>query len=146
MTNKDKKELACKLFVSGAITSQGELARRIGVREATVSKWKKDGGWEDMKKSLLVTREEELKNLMDQLVEVNHRIKSKPEGSRYPDTKEADIQTKLTASIRKLTVETSIAEIIDVMIGFNEFIGKLNIQHAQLINDYQDAYIKSKLR
>ena len=146
MTNEQKKDLAQLLYTRGIVTHQGELALRVDVTEDTISKWKKAGSWDDMKKSLLTTRQEELRNLYDQLSELNAAIKQKPEGERYADSKQADIQRKITASIRELETETSVAQVVDVFIGFSEFIRKqADLDTAKQVSDLQDAYIKKLL-
>ena len=143
MTNKEKRELARILYCKGAVDNQGELASRLGISEQTISKWKKQDGWEDLRKSLLTTRQEELRNLYDQLSELNASIKSKDEGKRYADSKEADIQRKITASIRELETETSLAEVVDVFTKFNDFVQKIDFEKAKEMIELQDGFIKS---
>jgi uncharacterized protein YjcR len=145
MTNKQKQTLAKLLYVRGVITHQKELAERVGVREATVSGWKKKGNWDRLKRSLLVTRQEQLGHLYGQLEELSTAISGKPEGERYANSKQGDIYAKLTAAIGKLESELSVQQVIDVMMRFNEFIAKADLEDAQRIIDYQDAFIKSLL-
>lgn len=55
-----------------------EIAERVGVRPNTVSKWIKDGEWEKLRKSLLVTRQAMISDLYDQLQVLNDHIKTRP--------------------------------------------------------------------
>lgn len=57
-----------------------EIAEREGVkvRPNTLSKWIKDGGWEKLRKSLLVTRKNMISDLYDQLDLLNTNIKTRP--------------------------------------------------------------------
>jgi len=143
MNNAKKRELARVMFCQGAVQNQGELAARLEISEQTISAWKKKDGWEDMRKSLLTTRQEELRNLYDQLSELNASIKKKPEGERYASSKEADVQRKITASIRELETETSIAEVVDVFMKFSEFMQKIDFDKAKEILSYQDSFVKT---
>jgi len=143
MNNAKKRELARVMYCQGAVSNQGELAARLEVSEQTISSWKKKDGWDGMRKSLLTTRQEELRNLYDQLSELNAAIKNKPEGERYANSKEADVQRKITASIRELEIETSIAEVVDVFTKFSEFMQKVNFDKAKEMLIYQDSYVKT---
>ena len=57
-----------------------EIAARDGVkvRPNTLSKWIKDGKWEKLRKSLLVTRQKMVSDLYDQLDLLNTNIKTRP--------------------------------------------------------------------
>jgi uncharacterized protein YjcR len=145
MTNKQKKALAEMLFVRGGVSNQTELAEKVGVRPATITKWKKEGGWDKLRKSLLVTRQQQLAFLYDQVDELSQAIRKKEPGQRYANSKEGDIYAKLTTSIAKLETEVSVAEIVTVQMQFSEFIASADLAHAQMILEYQDAFIKSRL-
>lgn len=145
MTNAQKKEYARLLFLKENMTQQ-EIAQRVGCTEATLSGWKTKEGWDTMKKSLLATRQEELARLYDQLKELNDYILTKQEGQRFANSKEADVIRKLTASIRELETDISIAQVVDVMIPFNEFMRKIDIDKAKEMIELQDSFIKSLMR
>jgi transposase-like protein len=146
MNAKRKLELAQLLYTRGVVSDQSELAVRVGVTPQTISRWKKKHGWENMRKSLLTTRQEELRRLYDQLKELNDHIRSKPEGQRYANSKEADTITKITSAIRNLETEVSASQTIDVFMKFNEFIQNVeDLQLAQKIVELQDAFVKSLL-
>ena len=63
------------------------------------------GNWEQLKASITITREEQLKNLYRQLAELNNAIMGKPEGERFPNAAEADTISKLSNAIKKLETE-----------------------------------------
>ena len=146
MTNDQKKELAKLLFFQTELT-QAEIAERVDVRAATVSTWVQKESWNRVRKSILATRQKELGRLYDQLEELNDKIASREKGQRYSNNKEADIASKLTASIRQLETETSLAIVIDVFTKFNEFIRKIEgLDEAKQIFAYQDAFVKSLMK
>lgn len=66
LKKEQEKEYAKMLFLSQNQT-QKEIAERVGVTEKTLTKWIAEGGWEKLKKSLLVTKANQLAMLYDQL-------------------------------------------------------------------------------
>lgn len=139
-----KKEWAMHLFVKEQLT-QKEIAARVDVREATVSSWVAKGGWRRMQQSVLATRATELANLYAQLAELNAAIRLRPEGERFANAKEADTLSKITSAIRSLETDTSIADIVDVFMKFNEYVRKVKFEAITDLVELEDAFIKSKL-
>src|SRR5690349_18739838 len=99
ITISDKQYLAKILFTREQL-DQKVVAKKVNVSEKTMSKWVNEFQWKNLRKRLLVSKEEVLNNLYEQMEELNNSIRKKNEGQRYGNTKEADIQIKLTASIR----------------------------------------------
>lgn len=72
-----ERDLAKVLFVNDNV-SQKEIAERLKVTEKTVGKWVKDGDWEKLKISLLVTKDNQLTGLYNQLAATMEEIKTRP--------------------------------------------------------------------
>ena len=144
MTNAQKKEWAKTLYLRENLTQQ-EIADRVGVSRVTVSNWVRTGKWEEQKAGLTLTRQEQVANLYRQVAEINRAISARAEGERYPNSKEADILGKLSASIRNMEQETGIADIISVLTGFIEWLRPLDLDKAKELTRLADAYIKDKL-
>ena len=72
-----EKDFAKILFVNENI-SQKEIANRLNVTEKTIGRWVKDGGWESLKTSMLVTKDNQLTSLYNQLENINKEIKERP--------------------------------------------------------------------
>lgn len=104
LTNEQKKAWAKTLYTRETLT-QAEIAERVGVSRVTVNNWIGKGNWEQLKASITITREEQLKNLYRQLAELNNAIMGKPEGERFPNAAEADTISKLSNAIKKLETE-----------------------------------------
>jgi uncharacterized protein YjcR len=147
MANKKERERehAKILYLKENCTFK-EVAERVGVSERTVSRWATEGKWDDLKTSLLTTKEDELRRLYAQLKELNTAIESKPEGKRYSDSKEADIFSKITASIRQLETETSVAQIVEVSRQMAEWLRAVDLEKAKQFVSWADAFIKTKLK
>lgn len=144
LTNAQKKEWAKTLYLRENLTQQ-EIADRVGVSRVTVSNWVRAGKWEEQKAGLTLTRQEQVANLYRQVAEINRVISARAEGERYPNSKEADILGKLSASIRNMEQETGIADIISVLTGFIEWLRPLDLDKAKELTRLADAYIKDKL-
>lgn len=147
LTRAEKKELAKALYLSDKGKTQKEVAKAIGVTEATVSKWAADDKWSELRDSLVLTRDEQLSRLYAQLRAFNDYIDTKEEKLRFPTSKEADALRKISKSIKDLEVETSIAETIEVLKKVLDFIRPLvSFEQAQAIRRLFDQYVKNVLK
>lgn len=147
LTMSQKKEWAQLLYTQQNIT-QKEAAERVGVSAVTMNKWVRVGKWDELKVSITITREEQLKSLYRQLTEMNRTIaeRESAEGNRYPTSAEADTISKLANAIDKLETETGLNEILS---SFKEFLGwlrKFDIPAAQKLVPLFDDFVKTKLR
>lgn len=158
-----EKEYAKILFVQQNLT-QKEIAERVAVSEKTIGKWVADGAWDKLKRSLLVTKKQQISMLYDQLEWLNEQIanrsilydapnplpKDKKE-SDYPiiqgnvaTSKEADTIMKLTASINKMETETSIGHIVEVAQEFIDFARDVDFKLSKEITTIFDMFINHK--
>ena len=72
-----ENDLAKILFVNEGVT-QKEIAERLNLTEKTVSKWVKEGEWDKLKTSMLVTKDNQLTALYRQLENLNGEIATRP--------------------------------------------------------------------
>ncbi len=144
ITNAQKKEWAKTLYLRENLTQQ-EIADRVGASRVSISNWVRSGKWEEQKAGITLTRQEQVANLYRQVAEINKTITSRPEGERFPTTKEADILGKLSSAISKMEQEVGIADKINVLTGFIEWLRKADLKKAQEITTFADAYIKDSL-
>lgn len=144
-TNTDKKELAQLLYTRNDL-NQKEVAARVGVTEKTLGNWIKDGLWNDLKKSLLTTKDEQLRHFYDQLSELNTAIKERDPGSRYADSKEADTLVKISAAIRNMETETNVGQIIEVAREFLNWMQADDLELAKTVTRLFDGFVKDKLK
>lgn len=144
LNNSQKKQWAQTLYLRENLT-QLEIAERVGVSRVTVSKWVRDGKWEEQKAGITLTRQEQVANLYRQVAEINRTIATRHEGERFPNSKEADILGKLSAAIRNMEQETGIADVISVLTAFIEWLRPLDLDKAKELTRLADAFIKDKL-
>jgi len=176
-----EKDFAKVLFVNDNV-SQKEIAARLFVTEKTIGKWVKDGEWESLKTSMLVTKDNQLTSLYKQLETLNKEIATRPivydiptfllkpikvkdshgdETLEYPKvnpkdypikignvatSKDADIISKITSSIKKLETETNIGETVEVAKQLIQFISSQDLAFSKILTEYCDAFITSKMK
>lgn len=140
-----EKEHARLLFVNERLTFE-QIAERVNppVSPRTVSRWALEGDWEAMRKSLLTTRQSVLTMLYNQLEAITIEIAKRD--NPVPISKEADTITKITSSIQRLEVETSLGEYIETGRKVLTFIQGVDLEHAKLFNSYFDEFISSELK
>lgn len=179
---KRLQEIAERLYLADESLTQKEIAEKVGITEKTLGKWINDLGWSEKRKSLLVTKKNQLIVLYNQLEQINEEIRTrkivydvpqwllKPTklkdegGAEYlhyheynetdypvkigntPTSKEADIISKITSSIKKLETETNTGEIIETGIAFINFIKPHDLEFAKKFQGHYDSFIQTKLK
>jgi transcriptional regulator with XRE-family HTH domain len=144
LTREQKKDFARNLFLSNPGISQKEVAGRVGVSTQTMCRWVEVEKWDQLNKSLLLSKSETLSDLYDQLLEAKDAVKNREKGKRFMSSKEADAVLKITAAIKNLETETNIAEKTEVGKQFLAFVRKItDFERSNLIAGYFDSYIKS---
>lgn len=143
ITKKEEQNYAQILYVSENLTAK-EIASRVGVTQKTMGRWIKDGNWDQLRKSMLVTKQKMITMLYDQLEALNNDIAKRQPA--IPNGKEADIISKITTSIQRLETEASIAETIEVAKSFINYIREYDLEFAKKITEHFDSYIQYKMR
>ena len=144
VTNIEKKEWASLLFIHQKMT-QKEIAEKVGVSEVTLSKWVNDGNWNKLKTSLVMTKQEQLARLYNQVSELNSAIEQREKGHRHANSREADVIAKLSKAIKSLESDISLAEVINVFVAFNEFCRSVtSLDEVKKMVQLEDAYIRHK--
>ena len=144
LINAQKKEWAQLLYINEHL-SQKEVAERVKVSKVTMNKWVKDGKWDEMKASLTITREEQLKRLYNQIAALNKEIAER-ENQRYATASESDTLSKLASAINKMEIEIGLADIISVSRRFLEWVRKVNVDKAKELSGLFDGFIKDNLK
>lgn len=133
------------LYLNSAMT-QKEIAKKVGVSENSLSNWVTDGKWEALKTTLLSTHDEQLKNLYKILEMLNKQGKEALEDDDPDTNPDADAIIKITKAIKYLEKDGSgMGETYITLMDFLTFIQRDNMEHAQLVNNYADAFIKERL-
>lgn len=143
ITKKEERNYAQILYVNENLTAK-EIAARVGVTQKTMGRWIKDGKWDQLRKSMLVTKQKMITMMYDQLEALNNSIAERTPA--IPDGKEADIISKLTTSIQRLETEASVAETIEVAKSFINYVREYDLELAKEITEHFDSYIQYKMK
>jgi hypothetical protein len=140
----DKQYLAKILFTREHLDAK-VVAKKVGVSEKTMSKWVNEFNWKSLRKRLLVSKEEILNNLYEQLEALDDEIRTA--AKKYPDTKQADIKIKLTASVRNLETDLAIADLVESGIRFVKHLQKVGtIEQTLEVAELWNSFILSSIR
>lgn len=123
LTLAQKKDLLYSYYMSGEYNNK-ELAQMSGLSAVTVGKCIIEGKWKERKEAISVTCDNQLKMFITQLNALNKHINDRDEGNKFPNSKEADTQIKLTNAIEKLKGNKDLTDTIEVMEGFIRFVQK----------------------
>jgi transcriptional regulator with XRE-family HTH domain len=145
-TIQRKKDYAKLLYTTQGVTVGKELAERAGVSEQSISKWRNEENWEHLRASVIITKESEIKRFYAQIVELNDHIDAREKGHRFANSKEADVQLKLTAAVKNLETETSVAEAIEVLKNFIQHVRQYDYEQAMAITTAADGYVKTLMK
>lgn len=143
LSKEQEKAYAKILYVQEKLTAK-EISERINVSEKTIGKWIEVGKWKNERKSMLITKQSQITMLYDQLDWLNTDILTR--NIKVATSKEADAISKITSSINRLEVETSLGVTIEVAKNFIEFLRGVDLDKAKSVTDLFDIYIQSKMK
>ncbi|GIZ10276.1 DUF1804 family protein [Flavobacterium sp. UMI-01] len=143
ISKAQEREYARILYVSERITFK-EIAERTGVTEKTIGKWAVADNWDKLRKSLLTTKENQLVHWYNQLEAMNEMIAERD--VPVPDSKEADVMSKITSNIQRLETEIGLGEYVEVSRKLLTFIQTIDLSDAKKFKNYIDEFINSKLK
>jgi predicted RNA-binding protein len=146
LNTKQKKEWAYTLYTKENMVIQKQLALKVDVSENTISRWVRDDNWEKYRNNMLLTREEQMQNLLQELVELNESILTKAVGKRYADSKEADVRRKIIKDIKDLETKANLSEIIQVSTRFTKWLSTFNLEKAKEVSDLLNSFIKENMK
>ena len=72
--SKSKREAACRLYLTGGVSSLAEIARRIRVKPHTLSRWRTDEDWDGLRLKIERRAAEQMaERIASDRVELNER-------------------------------------------------------------------------
>ena len=147
MKSLSDKQYLAKILYTREQLDQKIIAKKVNVSENTISKWVKDFNWKKLRSRLLLSKDDQITEMYEELEEISKKIKEKSPGDRFADTKQADIRIKTTAAIRNLETDLGIAEIVDVGIKFIKFLQMTeDIDTIHLIADFWHSFIQYSIK
>ncbi|WP_278816688.1 MULTISPECIES: helix-turn-helix domain-containing protein [Prevotellaceae] len=144
-SNINKKDIAKDLYLKGGCT-QEEIAAKVGTTRQTVSRWAREGKWEELRASFTISTENILAGMIRQVSEIQNQANARKEGERSFTSKEADTVVKITSAIKKLQNDAGITDIVNVGIKFTNWLRGIDIEKAKEYNELWDLFIKDQLK
>ena len=137
LTNTQKRQLAERLYVQTDL-SQKEIAADLDVSEKSLSKWKTEGKWDQLKAATTTGTS----NLVKALLEENQGIvdDARKENRRI-NSKEADIIAKNASTIERLDKKLNLVTVIEVFTNYNKWLVEINPKLAGDNTDWQRKYL-----
>ena len=151
MKKKDSsklKSLARSLFINGA--TMVEIADKLDVSRATVSRWKEAEGWQEARAAKNISRPELVNKLLlgiDNLIE-----KCQEDNNPLLLGSLADKLSKFASAIEKLDKKANVVDTIEVFMAFSKWMEyraqtdpEITPELLKIFNKYQDLYIAESI-
>ena len=116
-----------------------ETALTVAVDEATVRMWVKEGEWDGIKTSLLISKTAQIKRYYDLLRDLDQKS-----GNEF-NLKHADLSIKYTAAIENLSGGATVCDILDVFEPFIKWMRRKDLPFTKKLILHCDAFVKQQL-
>ena len=117
-----KKRLAFTLFVDNGF-EQRVISTITGISEPSISKWKKDGNWDEERRIAIMGPDKQMRRIIRMYDTMLTTIEKRKPPFNCPDSKEADIMNKMADTVKKLTS--------DFTFFIKAEIGKMYVTYVQ---------------
>lgn len=144
-TLSDNKNLARHLYVVEGKNIK-EIAIEVGVTERTIYTWIHQYAWKKLKNAAVQAPAAICENLSSQLVELQNTIAARESGKRFPTPQEAEVTRKLISSIAAINKKQTLAQHMQTMELFRDFVRPLNTTLSQQLAHYADKFFNSVSR
>ena len=133
MKNEDKKAVAMDLFILG--WAQQLICDRLSVSKNTITKWKKDGNWEEIRNATSITPIKTVPNLHKQVYELSQK--------KALTREDAIILNSVNTYLDRIEKNTlGVTDKINVLQEFTEFIlAKEDLEAAKALAKYQSEFL-----
>ena len=135
LTNQAKKIMAERMYVEDGMTAKA-ISEQLDVSEQTLSKWKKDGRWDDKRAEMLASPHKIREILIRELKVVAEG------GFSIID---ADALSKINKVIEGLSSSTSIQIVFSVFKEFDNWMADQDPKTAVLFTEYHKQFILYKI-
>ncbi|HSW64973.1 MAG TPA: hypothetical protein VLH56_16925 [Dissulfurispiraceae bacterium] len=142
MSKQQEKVIAKELYVNSRL-SQKEIAQRVGVREATMSRWVVEGGWETLRTAGSITRKALLQKAYQNLQHINQHIETECGG--LPNKKTLDAKNAIIREIQTLDKGDSLALTVAIMEDFHTFVTRVKPSLAKELVNLQLEFLETKV-
>ena len=142
--SEKKKSLARSLYLSGM--SMTEIADKVGISRATISKWCGADAWEEARAARNITRPELVNKLLATINTLIDQVNESNDPGLIAGL--GDKLAKLSSVIEKLDKKANVVDAIEVFMAFSKWMEyrsatdpEVTPELIKAINKYQDKYI-----
>lgn len=136
ITNSKKKEIAEDLFMSSNLTGKS-IAEQLIISENTLSKWRREGRWEERKQELQVSPLKIKELLLKEASKIANGEKT---------TIEADKLSKIVSAIDRLDKRISIRIVVDVLVELDNWLAKVDPEKAVESTKHHKQFILHRIK
>jgi transposase len=140
---EELKEIAKIKYISTKLTGK-EVAAIVGVSEVSLSKWRKEGNWDNLR-AIQTIQPERLIQLALEQINLIHKNAAE-EKRAILNSSEIDAISKHSKTIANLRKEIDPQTIMEVLDGFFAYLSSINLPLAQQNTSYGLDYVSSKIR
>ncbi len=137
---EERKEWARMLYTKQEL-SVTDVANTVAVQETQVLKWAKEDAWDNVRSSLLISKQTQLKRLYTALEKLTRTIE---DADKEVNPKDIDLAIKYTTAIKSLEPEVTVSLIIDIAELFITWLRKRDLHFARAVATHFDAFIKQR--
>ena len=137
---EERKEWARMLYTKQEL-SVTDVANTVAVQETQVLKWAKEDAWDNVRCSLLISKQTQLKRLYTTLEKLTRTIE---DADKEVNPKDIDLAIKYTTAIKSLEPEVTVSLIIDIAELFITWLRKRDLHFARAVATHFDAFIKQR--
>ena len=142
----EKKDFARLLYLQGE--EQKSISQRIEVSETTISKWVKEGGWQELRAAQNITRPE----LANKILLSINKLLDRAIASNEVDAGLVKQLKTFSDAISNIDKKANIVDTIDTFIAFGKWLehrmtidSSLTPDFVKQVTYYQDLYIRHRL-
>lgn len=137
INTNQKRELAYQLYMNSSATFK-EIAQRVDVTQKTLSKWAKDGDWQNEKAARSVTKPKLLSNFYQQILKIQEAAQNEDRALSY---QEADQLAKLANAVEKIEKD-NLSTYVRVLESYNNWLKDVDLNLAQSNVDYMTEFLQ----
>ena len=146
-----KHTLAFKLYVDNRL-DQKLIAEITGITEKTITTWKKNdkkrgSDWDEERRNALLGAENQMRRTVRMYDQLMTQIENRKKPHNIPNSKEADILSKLSASIEKLRTDITLfakQEVLKDAISFLQNKYRRNPEKVLMYMEMSHEYLMGK--
>jgi len=141
LTPDERKQWARTLYTTNGKTAK-EVALTVNVDEATIREWIRQGLWNTVRRSLLISKNAQMHRLYDLVDKLNEKMI----GDEEVNHKDVDLLLKYTAAIKNIdTDNSSTYALMDVAETFTSWLHRRDLELTKVFTEQFDIFVRERM-